>query len=227
MTAVFAHRGMHLEHRENTLEAFSAARGLGIAGVELDVRRTFDGALVVHHDPLVGELVLARSLAEDLPAYVPTLEGALEVLEGLRVNIEIKNLKDPREATYDESGDFACHVIDLVHDLDWASSVVISSFDVMTCARVRSYDIEIEVGLLVCDAPLASALIEAHVLGLDGVNPHFSLVTPEIVAMATDLELALSVWTVNEPDDIRAMAALGVATIITDQPVLASQLLAH
>lgn len=218
---------MHLEHRENTLEAFSAARGLGIAGVELDVRRTFDGALVVHHDPLVGELVLARSLAEDLPAYVPTLEGALEVLEGLRVNIEIKNLKDPREATYDESGDFACHVIDLVHDLDWASSVVISSFDVMTCARVRSYDIEIEVGLLVCDAPLASALIEAHVLGLDGVNPHFSLVTPEIVAMATDLELALSVWTVNEPDDIRAMAALGVATIITDQPVLASQLLAH
>jgi len=227
VTAVFAHRGAHLVHRENTLEAFSAAQGLGIAGVELDVRGTLDGALVVHHDPLVGDLVIARSRAEDLPPYVPTLEAALEVLKGLRVNVEIKNLLDPREPTYDESGDFARHVIDVLHDLDWAASVMISSFDLMTCARVRSYDIDINVSQLVWSTPLASALTEAHVLGLDGVNPHFSLLTPESVAMASDLGLAMNVWTVNEPEDIRAVAALGVATIITDQPTLALALLAH
>jgi len=35
---------------ENTVEAFVAAGALGADGVELDVHRTADGALVVHHD---------------------------------------------------------------------------------------------------------------------------------------------------------------------------------
>jgi glycerophosphoryl diester phosphodiesterase len=75
--------------------------------------------------------------------------------------------------------------------------------------------------------PLASALTEAHVLSLDAVNPHFTLVTPKTVELATDLALDVNVWTVNEPEDIRAMAAMGVASIITDQPALAMQLLTH
>lgn len=198
---------------------------LGVAGVELDVRQTLDGALVVHHDPRIGDLIIAKRQREDLPSYVPSLEAALEVLKGLTVNVEIKNLRDPREPTYDESGDFARHVIDVLHELDWASSVIISSFDLTTCAQVRSYDIDISVGWLLWQTPLASALTEAHVLGLDAVNPHFSLVTPTTVEVANDLALDVNVWTVNEPEDIRAMAAMGVSSIITDQPALAMQLL--
>jgi glycerophosphoryl diester phosphodiesterase len=53
------------------------------------------------------------------------------------------------------------------------------------------------------------------------------LVTPKTVELATDLALDVNVWTVNEPEDIRAMAAMGVSSIITDQPALAMQLLAH
>ena len=227
MTAIFAHRGAHLQQRENTLEAFRDAVALGVAGVELDVRQTLDGALVVHHDPRIGDLAIGLCRAEDLPSYVPSLEAALDVLRGLTVNVEIKNLKDPREPTYDESGDFARRVIDVLHEHDWASSVIISSFDLTTCAQVRSYDIDIVVGWLIWQIPLASALTEAHVLGLDAVNPHFTLVTPKTVELATDLALDVNVWTVNEPEDIRAMAAMGVSSIITDQPALAMQLLAH
>jgi glycerophosphoryl diester phosphodiesterase len=50
---VFAHRGLHVAERENTLAAFRAAVELGVDGVELDVRRTIDGFLVVHHDSSV------------------------------------------------------------------------------------------------------------------------------------------------------------------------------
>ena len=50
MTQVIGHRGASRAERENTLEAFHAAVAQGADGVELDVRRTADGALAVHHD---------------------------------------------------------------------------------------------------------------------------------------------------------------------------------
>ena len=43
---VLAHRGANRVAPENTLEAFALAGALGADGVELDVHRTADGALV-------------------------------------------------------------------------------------------------------------------------------------------------------------------------------------
>jgi glycerophosphoryl diester phosphodiesterase len=45
-----AHRGEPVGHRENTLPAFAAAVALGADMVEIDLRRTRDGAIVVLHD---------------------------------------------------------------------------------------------------------------------------------------------------------------------------------
>ena len=140
------------------------------------------------------------------------------------VNVEIKNIAHPSEPTYDETGDFARQVIGYMRESSWTESVVISSFDLATCAIVRSLEPEIAIGWLIWDVELSSALTQAHVLGLDAVNPYFSTVTPEAMDLAHDLDLEINAWTVNNPDDIKAMAALGVATIITDDPRLAMAL---
>ena len=47
---VIGHRGASAARPENTVEAFRHAAELGADWVELDVRRTADDALVVHHD---------------------------------------------------------------------------------------------------------------------------------------------------------------------------------
>lgn len=227
MTSVFAHRGAHLRERENTLNAFREAVALGVAGVELDVRRTNDGVLVVHHDPFIDGVALAHTRARDLPHYVPTLEAALDVLAGVTVNVEIKNSPSAKEPTYDATGAFAREVIDFLHGSDLASSVALSCFDLTTCAQVRDYDLEMRVGWLIWDVALESALVKAHVLGLSAVNPYFTLVSAEAQRYARDLGLDLNVWTVNEAKDIATMAALGVASIITDQPALALHLVAQ
>jgi glycerophosphoryl diester phosphodiesterase len=225
VTTVFAHRGAHLHDRENTLVAFRDAVALGVAGVELDVRKTLDGALVVHHDPTIGPRAIAHLNARDLPAYVPTLEAALDALVGVTVNVEIKNMKHRSEPTYDESGDFVREVLDLAHAKRRDSSVVLSCFDLATCVVARTYDPAMNVGWLVRHGPLAEALEHARELNLSAVNPHFTMVKPASQQRASELELSLNVWTVNEPADITAMAALGVASIITDQPALALELL--
>ena len=45
-----AHRGASRAEAENTVAAFRRAGEMGADAVELDVRRTADGVLVVHHD---------------------------------------------------------------------------------------------------------------------------------------------------------------------------------
>jgi glycerophosphoryl diester phosphodiesterase len=226
VTVVFAHRGAHLNERENTLEAFREAIRLEVAGVELDVRRTADGALVVHHDPFVDGVAIGHSAVRDLPSYIPSLDEAMEVLRGTTVNVEIKNSRGPKEPTYDETGSIVYQVLDYLHEADLAPSVILSCFDVRTCAQARSYDLELRVAWLVWDVPLPSALTEAHVLGFDAVNPYFSLVTEESMDLANQLGLSINAWTVNAPGDIQALAALGVSSVITDQPALAMKLLA-
>jgi glycerophosphoryl diester phosphodiesterase len=225
MTLIYAHRGLHVNARENTIAAFKGAVALGVDGVELDVRRTADGALVVHHDASVEGMVVSRTRQRDLPAYIPTLEQVLEACAGIAVNVEIKNLRHESEPTYDETGSFARQVAAHLRELNRADSVMVSSFDLETCCVVHLFDPQIPVGWLLWHVDLHSALTQAHVLEMSAVNPHHSLVDAEAVAAARELDLALNVWTVNAPSDIEAMSALGVASIITDDPAEALALI--
>lgn len=83
--AVIAHRAGHSRHRENTLPAIRAAIEMGVDYVELDVRTTKDGALVLHHDAALKskrplqELTLAEIRAED--PDVPLFSDALALLK--------------------------------------------------------------------------------------------------------------------------------------------------
>jgi glycerophosphoryl diester phosphodiesterase len=225
MVEIFAHRGLHEVERENTLAAFRAAVALGVDGVELDVRATLDRALVVHHEPAVAGLVVAETLREALPDYVATLEEALGALETVWVNVEIKNIRHPSEPSYDDTGDFARQVVDLIHRVAASPFVIISCFDLPTCVVVRHLDPTIRVGWLTWDVDPLDALVSAHEAGLSALNPHFGAVTGEVVARADLLGLDLNVWTVNRPADLRAMAELGVCSVITDDPALARELL--
>jgi glycerophosphoryl diester phosphodiesterase len=225
VTQIYAHRGLHVVARENTVASFEGAVALGVDGVELDVRRTVDGALVVHHDASVADLVISRTRQRDLPAYIPTLEQALEACAGVAVNVEIKNSRDEFEPTYDETGGFARQVVTHVREMNRTDSVIISCFDLETCCVVRLFDPQIRVGWLLWHVDLPSALTQAHVLEMSAVHPHHSLVDAAAVAAARELDLALNVWTVNAPSDIEAMAALGVDSIITDDPAEALALI--
>ena len=91
---VIAHRGASRAERENTLEAFRRAGLMGADAVELDVRRTADGAMAIHHDASLSDgRVICELQSVDLPAHIPMLSAALDACEGMWVNIEIKNLQ--------------------------------------------------------------------------------------------------------------------------------------
>ncbi|HEY5098228.1 MAG TPA: glycerophosphodiester phosphodiesterase [Acidimicrobiales bacterium] len=222
--AVHAHRGSPDPATgvgENTLDAFLRARRLGADGVELDVRRTADGALAVHHDPEIRGVGAVHQLRSDqLPASVPLLAAALRACEGLEVNIELKNL--PTEPGFDPEERMARDVAQLVVAAGRARTVVVSSFWPGSLDAVVRDHPELSTGLLVPSwLDPADGVAEALRHGCRALHPHASTVGGTLVAEARRAGLSLAVWTVNDRAQVEAMADLGVDTVITDDVPLA------
>jgi glycerophosphoryl diester phosphodiesterase len=217
--AVQAHRGSPdaaLDVRENTLEAFFRARQLGADGVELDLGMTRDGALAVHHDPVIaGVGAICELDAAQLPDFVPLLPVVLDACVGLTVNIEIKNL--PGEPGFDPGECVAREVVELVTAAGLTSSVVVSSFWPDTLVAVRDAGPEIATGLLVARWFDAAEAVGAAVgRGCTALHPSCDLVSRPLVDEAHDAGLSVAVWTLNDREQIGAMGELGVDTVITD-----------
>jgi len=225
---VLAHRGARRRAPENTLEAFAAARALGADGVELDVRRTRDGALVIHHDPgPVGGPVIVEADAAALRAAVPsmpTLAEALDECAGLLVNIEIKNL--PWEPDFDADERVAERVVALLAERGEADRVLVSSFHLPTVDRVHELAPHVPTAFLFMRGMDLGEVVDlAADRGHAAVHPDVrALGGPEVVdflAHATRRGLQVNVWTVNEPADMVRLADLGVDALVTDVPDVA------
>ena len=134
---VLAHRGASAVAPENTIAAFSKARELGADGVELDVRRSADGVLIVHHDPAiegVGPLVQLTfaQLRAARPA-VPTFDEALDACRGMVVNAEVKCL--PWETDADGDGSVMRATVDALAGRE--GTFIVSSFDLRSVDLAR------------------------------------------------------------------------------------------
>jgi glycerophosphoryl diester phosphodiesterase len=214
---------------ENTLAAFDLARQQGADGVELDVRLDRGDVVVVLHDATlervtrgrdrraVERLTYAELSAVELgaDARIPRLEDVLTWASrsDLRVNIEIKrDVSRLRELVRRVSA--------LVRDTpDAAERVLLSSFHpgvVLACARLIPH---------VPSAWLVHArqrwLRSApgfRYLGASGVHPELALASAKRVLRWRAAGALLNVWTVNDIDEARRLAALGVDGIVTDTP---------
>lgn len=219
MTRVLAHRGASAVRPENTLDAFLEARRMGAHGVELDVRRTADGALAVHHDAAIEGLGLVRDLTvADLPTRVPLLDAALDVCEGMVVNVEIKNL--PIDPDFDPSCAVASAVAAcLTSPGRLVSTFLVSSFHLDTLDAVRAIEPSLATGwLTISGYDQSRAAASAAERGHDALHPHESAVTPALVTEAHALGLAINTWTVDDPERAVLLAEWGVDAVITNVP---------
>lgn len=224
---VIAHRGACAQARENTLEAFRLAAELGADWVEMDVRKTADSVLVLHHDarlPQDPTQSIAQTHSGDLPEHIPTLAEALEACEGIGVILEIKN--DPNEPGYDSQNQISVAVAGTL--TAYTQQQMVISFNLASIDRIRATDPGIATGLLVFDPMMSAQGIEVAVEGGHGlISFHESLVTSKLVRQAHDKGLAVHTWTVNQPDTMRRVLADGVDGIVSDYPDLALEVVAE
>jgi glycerophosphoryl diester phosphodiesterase len=219
MVAIIAHRGASNSERENTVAAFRRAVHMGADGVELDVRRSRDGLLIVHHDPCftdhTGAETVIRSVdAAALPGHIATLSEALEAAQGAFVNVEIKN--SPSEPDFDPDLEIVAAVVEALGNWD-TTGWVISSFDRATIDEVRRRGPHLVTAWLAVEAQVPD-LDDLVAAGHAGIHPWVHGLTHDLVIQAQHRGLFVNTWTCNDPDRIRELAAWGVDGIVTDVP---------
>ena len=141
---IIAHRGASHYYHQNTIEAFQAAINMKAEMIEFDIHRTSDGELVVHHDPdIAGKLICdltsqqAAEAAETEGYSLATFKQVIEVAGGVvPMDIELK------EAGYEEQ------VLEMVLDRLDPSQFLVTSFDDLVIAKVKSLDSRIRTGIL-------------------------------------------------------------------------------
>jgi glycerophosphoryl diester phosphodiesterase len=228
---VLGHRGASAAEPENTLAAYARARAMGADGVELDVRRTSDRVLVVHHDAHLDGvgLVVERPFAEVRAARsdVPTLDEALAECAGMLVNVEIKCCAwEPDADTPDR--EVVRATVETIRAR--GANVIVSSFDLEAVDACRALAPELTTAWLTGGKELLDAARTAVAHGHAWLHPDR---TAALAAPAGDVDAvhalgcSIDVWTVDDPAEIGELAARGVDGIITNVPDVALAALAE
>ncbi|MBQ6874565.1 MAG: glycerophosphodiester phosphodiesterase [Clostridia bacterium] len=239
MSKIIAHRGFSGKYPENTMLAFSKAVEIGADGIELDVHFTKDGEIVIIHDETIDRTTDGTGFVRDYTyeelsrfnAYgrfegqfefqrIPTLREYFELVkdvEGFITNIELKT------GIFEYEG-IEKAVIDLVKEFGLEDRTILSSFNHFTVMRCKEYEPSIKTGFLVESWIIGMGeYTKSH--GIDCVHPIFVNLKPELYAEMKNAGREVNTWTVNEYDDIRRLADMGVDALIGNYPDRMTELL--
>lgn len=245
---ILAHRGASGHAPETTLASYRLALTMKVDFLELDVQMSSDGQLVAIHDTLldrttdakgaVGEMTLQELKALDAGSWfnrsfpekarpefagekIPTLQEIIDLARdsSARLYIETKNpeLYPP---------EFEAKLIELIRRNGFSNRVVIQSFNARSIEKVKELDPSFLTALLVSDKEIDPVEATAR-SGAGELAINFKLLTSEVVRRAREKGLAVTVWTVNEEQDLKRMIELGVNRIITDYPDRLARILAR
>ena len=185
--------------------------------MELDVRRTRDGALAVHHDPDVRGVLLADlslgEARERAQRRIATLEEALALDLSFDVEVKEPGFEDLVLACCRRSG----------------RSHVLKSFEDHIVAALRAADPDVPLGLVLGrrNPPFSTRVSELFPerrlrdCGATFVSPNHQLLHLGYVRRMHRKGYEVWPWTVNHPARMSALVRLGVDAIITDRPDIA------
>jgi glycerophosphoryl diester phosphodiesterase len=229
---VIAHRGAAGAAPENTMASIRRAIADGTDWIEIDVQETADGEIVVIHDSdfmklagvnvRVWEANLEQLVEIDIGSWfapefsserVPTLADVLAEVKGRsRLIVELKY--------YGHDQQLEQRVVDLIETAGMQDDTMIMSLAYAGIQKVRSLRPNWKIGLL-----SARAIGDLTRLDADFLAVNMALARPALVKAAHAAGKELYVWTVNDALSMSQMMSLGVDGIITDEPLLAREVL--
>ena len=227
---IWGHRGASAYAPENTLFAFQKAVEQKADGVELDIQLTKDGHIVVIHDEWIDRTSDGKGWVKDMtlaelrrfnynrthPEYehadIPTMEEVLDLLKptDLTIDIELKTgvlyYDRLEEKTYWLAEEYGLN-----------GRIIYSSFNHYSLQKLKTLCPDVKIGLLM-GADTVRLPEDAERLHAYAVHPPEGIVTKEYVEKCHAHRLKVNTWTVDNPDRMRQLVAIGVDAFITDCP---------
>lgn len=231
---ITAHRGSSVKAPENTFSAIKLAIEEGADVCEIDVFEAGDGTIVVIHDKDLKRVTgvtgnvwetsyeelktmdFGKWFSEEFEGErIPTLAEVIEMARGkIKLNIELKYHGHEKE--------FEKEVVRLIRDADFVDECFFTSLNYEGLKRAKEIGGNIRAGLIV-----TANVGDVAKLDVDLLSVNASSVSRDFIARARGAGKEVHVWTVNHPANMNTMIHLGVDSIITDVPDLASELIAE
>lgn len=221
---LIAHRGFQTDDGivENTIPAFEAALKNGADGIELDIRMSADGELMVFHDYTLWRMIskpwpvnwLNRNVLQTYVLMgasggrIPTLNEVFRALEDkLYYNIEIK----PRAGGSER---LIVKLLETINRLHLEQNVWISSSDWHLLRRLKKKAPKMPTALLV-ENWNHRVRKKVQLSGVEWIHPSVELLGQLPTIRKTGKLLGF--WTVNQDEDLVTCTKDRVEVIITDQ----------
>ncbi len=244
---VISHRGANKVAPQNTIPAFLKSIEIGVDGFETDIHLTADGIPVLCHNYTIDEtsdgqgkindMSLERLNTYDFGSYfhekfkgtkIPTLEDFLSLCETADIEIMNIEIKPP----LDGNMEIVSKTIEASKAHGLFDKLLISSFDVNVIKECKNVDPKCKTGFLYSpDKPhfftkmLFNYVEYAKEIGADYLHPHSMTVTKKFVEKLHKNGIGVNVWTVNNPDTVNKLLAMGVDGLITDVPQIVNALI--
>lgn len=229
---VIAHRGASLITPENTIPAFERALEMGADAIELDVKQSRDGVLVVFHDQ-----TLSRTTNGEGRLYDWDWEDLQRLDAGSYHDQAFSSVGIPRlEDVFDRLGDSILYNLELTEYQRWTTdltektikmvsryglqdNVLYSSFSPLELLRASRLVRKEAIALLMHErTPAILRGFERMVVPCSTYHPYDGLVTIEMVRRFKRGGKRINVWTVDDEERMRTLLSWGVDGIITDLP---------
>jgi glycerophosphoryl diester phosphodiesterase len=212
---LIAHRGGKTYGFENALETSRKAIQAKCDSIEVDLRATKDGEIVLLHDETLERTTNATGKISEFTAYelkniklkneepIPFLDELLTLAKGKTLlHLEVK------EPGFEEK------LLQSLERHQMNDQVFIISFytDVLNvCHRLNP---KIKTGFLFLTQPRFSRIPKFCSLAL----PEAKLITQETLKQFKENGRQVHTWVVNQPENAKRLTALGVDGLVTDCP---------
>lgn len=218
---LMGHRGARHEVAENTLESIETALRAGVGAVEIDVRLSRDGELVVIHDATVDrttdgsgavvELSFAELRALDAGAGgIPTLTEVLELLRGkAELFVELKAPDSERP------------VADAIAAAGMTDACFVKSFNHRWIATVSELAPGLRTGCLLYGLP-ADPVGLVRAAGGSLLSLSVDWIDAELVATCHAGGVVVCAWNCNDAAELPRFESMGLDYLGTDTPTALS-----
>ena len=235
---LFGHRGAAGEAPENTIAGIRHAIERGVRRVEIDLRLSADKQIVIVHDNNAKRTTginrqIARLTASELNRLdarqfgtpwprktacgIPTLRRFLSNTPEIQCyQLEVKLDKSSEHTLMIEKLGV------LFPNKNASKKIVVTSFDYLFLAKLRQQLPHIPIGTI---SYQTNALAIARDLDCQYFCINTKIAKPRFIEKIRQTNMHLSVWTVNNPEQIKTLYQLQVDSIISDYPSMALPLI--
>ena len=239
---IFAHRGLTFQSGkqvvdENTIDSFDLALAAGADYLETDLQLSKDGIPVLFHDSDLSRLVGSKKLISNLTLYelkrirlpfggeIPTLQEALEKFPSAKFNLDFKtpSTESPGMAVIAATAAFERVLVSSFSESSRIRALAHSPVNLASSAGSSKVLASYTFARLGLTKQLASSLETVHALQIPTKMYGIDFTHPRFVEAVLNQDKEIHYWTINDPNEMVSLFAIGAHGIVTDRTDIATK----